>query len=91
MYTPDLKVAKMAPQTGSASVLGHTSGPTTTSVPCSSWAAEAADPRELQQHYYIVVVVVEKILSRASPKHRTRETVSASKERKMPTKGPMRE
>ena len=68
MYTPDLKVAMMAPQTGSASVLGHTSGPTTTSVPCSSWVAEAADPRELQQHYYIVVVVVEKILSRASPK-----------------------
>ena len=57
VYTPDLKVAMMAPQTGSASVLGHTSGPTTTSVPCSSWAAEAADPRELQQHYYIVVVV----------------------------------
>ena len=70
MYTPDLKVAKMAPQTGSASVLGHTSGPTMTSVPCSSWVAEAVDPRELQQHYYIVVVVVvvEKILSRASPK-----------------------
>ena len=65
MYTPDLKVAMMAPQTGSASVLGHTSGPTTTSIPCSSWAAA---PRELQQHYYIVVVVVEKILSRASPK-----------------------
>ena len=87
----DLKVAMMAPQTGSASVLGHTSGPTTTSVPCSSWAAEAADPRELQQHYDMVVMVVEKILSRASPKHRTRETGSASKGRKMPTKGHMRE
>ena len=80
----------MAPQTGSASVLGHTSGPTTTSVPCSSWAAEAADPRELQQHYDMVVVVVEKILSRTSPKHRTHETGSASKGRKMPTKGHMR-
>ena len=67
MYTPDLKVAMMTPQTGSASVLGHTSGPTTTSVPCSSWVAEAMDPRGLQQHYDIVVVV-EKILSRASPK-----------------------
>ena len=42
---------------GSASVLGHTSGPTTTSVPCSSWAAEVVDPRELQQHYGMVVVV----------------------------------
>ena len=89
MYTPNIKVAMMAPQTGSASVLGHMSGPTTTSVPCSSWAAEAADPRELQQHYDMVVVV-EKILSRASPKHRTRETGSASKGRKMPTKGHMR-
>src|ERR1043165_1147720 len=34
-------------------------------------------------------MVVEKILSRASPKHRTRETGSASKGRKMPTKGHM--
>ena len=67
MYTPDLKVTMMAPQTGSASVLGHTSGPTTTSVPCSSWVAEAMDPRGLQQHYDIVVVV-EKTLSNASPK-----------------------
>ena len=67
MYTPDLKVAMMAPQMGSASVLGHTSGPTTTFVPCSSWAAEVMDPRGLQQHYDIVVVV-EKTLSNASPK-----------------------
>jgi hypothetical protein len=31
------------------------------------------DPPELLQHYDMVVVVVEKILSRASPKHRARE------------------
>jgi len=58
---------RWAPQTGSASVIGHTYGSATTSAPCSSWAAEVVDPRELQQHYNIVVVVVEKILSRASP------------------------
>ena len=84
MHTPDLKVAKMSATKGSASVLGHTSGSTTTSVPCSSWAAELVDPRKLQQHHGMVVV--EKILSRASPKHHTRETRSTSKGRKMPTK-----
>jgi hypothetical protein len=31
------------------------------------------DPPELLQHYDMVVVVVEKILNRASPKHRVRE------------------
>ena len=81
----------LAPRTGSASVIGHTYGSATTSAPCSSWAAEVVDPRELQQHYDIVVMVVEKILSRASPKHHTRETGSASKGRKMPTKGHMRD
>ena len=53
---------------GNASVVGHTYSLTTTSVPCSSWAAEVVDPQELQQHYNIVVMVVEKTLSRASPK-----------------------
>ena len=58
MYSPDLKVTKnLAPQTGSAPVLGHTDGTATTSVPCSSWAAEVVDPWELQQHYGMVVVV----------------------------------
>ena len=89
MYTPDLKVAMMAPQTGSASVLSHTSGPTTTSVPCSSWVAEAMDPRGLQRHYNIVVVVVDKTLSNALPK-RMLVRWTTSKREKMPTKGHMR-
>jgi hypothetical protein len=42
---------------GSASVIGHTYSLMTTSVPCSSWAAEVVDPRELQQNYGMVVVV----------------------------------
>ena len=48
---------------GKASILGHTYSSMMTSVPCSSWAAEVADPRELQEHYamVVVVVVVEKI------------------------------
>ena len=54
-------------------MIGHTYGSTATSVPCSSRAAEVEDPPELLQHYDMVVVVVEKILSRASPKHRARE------------------
>ena len=63
----------MTPQTGSVSVVGHTYRPVTTSAPCSSWAAEVVDFPELLQHYDMVVVVVEKILSRASPKHRAHE------------------
>jgi uncharacterized phage-like protein YoqJ len=47
---------------GSASVIGHTYNLMTTSVPFSSWAAEVVDPRELQQHYGMVVVVVETTL-----------------------------
>ena len=45
-------------------MIGHTYGSTATSVPCSSRAAEVEDPPELLQHYDMVVVVVEKILSR---------------------------
>src|ERR1043165_8729299 len=58
---------------GSASVISHTYGSATTSAPCSSWAAKVVDSSELLQHYDMVVVVMEKILSRASPKHRARE------------------
>src|ERR1043165_7108199 len=58
---------------GSASVISHTYGSATTSAPCSSWAAKVVDSSELLQHYDMVMVVMEKILSRASPKHRARE------------------
>ena len=49
-------------------MIGHTYSLTTTSVPCSSWAAEVVDPWKLQQHYGMVVVVERLLLSRASPK-----------------------
>ena len=60
-------------------------------LPCSSWAAEVVDSREDHQHYNMVAMVVEKILSRASPKHLARGTGEASKRDKMSTKGHMRE
>ena len=47
-------------------------GSATTSAPCSSWAAEVVDLSELLQHNDMVVVM-ENILSRASPKHQVRE------------------
>ena len=90
MYTPDLKVAMMSATNGQRLRTRSHVRSDDDLRPLLSWAAEAADPRELQQHYDMVVMVVEKILSRDSPKHRTRETGSASKGRKMPTKGHMR-
>ena len=70
---------------GNVSVLGHTYGSTTTSVPCSSWVAEVVDPWELQQQYDIVVA--EKHLNRASPKHRAREVEQLARGRRDQPKG----
>ena len=76
----------MTPQTGSVSVVGHTYRSETTSAPCSSWAAEVVDFPELLQHYDMVEVV-EKILSRASPKHQAREEDKLARGRRCQPKG----
>ena len=65
----------------------NTYGSATTSAPCSSWAAEVVYYPELLQHYDMVVVVVEKILSRASPKHRPREEDKLSRGGRCQPKG----
>ena len=76
----------MTPQKGSVPVVGHTCRSVTSSAPCSSWAAEEVDYPELLQHYDMVEVV-EKVLSRASPKHQAREVGKLARGRRCQPKG----
>ena len=91
-HNSDLKVAENSATRGSASVLGQAySSPNDLHLPFYSWAVEVVYPREHHQHYNMVAMVVEKFLSRASPKHLARGTGEASKREKMSTKGHIRE
>jgi hypothetical protein len=90
-YSTDLKVAKnLAPLASSASVIGHTYSSNGDLRPLLQQGSGSSGSPELLQHYDMVVVVVEKVLNRASPKHRAREEDKLARGGRCQPKGHMR-